>query len=60
MKKSVRDERNELLEKSKALQQLASACGGDKGYELRDKQNVIYNKWLFFDKVIKTIERKKK
>lgn len=54
MKSDVREMRYKLLIQSKKLRMLSSKAKGDKGFDLRKKQEEIYKKWEFYDKLLKT------
>lgn len=58
MKREIREKRRNLLITSRELRRIAFDAD-EKGFELRRKQNEIYNKWLFYDNLIKTCEKKK-
>ena len=59
MNKSIRAKRDELRKISVSLRECAFDC---KNFELtnqiRKEQNEIYNKMVFYDNIIKTIEKK--
>lgn len=59
MKRSIRDVRDNLYRKSVALRYLANENPGDVGFKLRDKQDVLYKKWEFYDKIIKASDKVK-
>lgn len=57
MKKEIRQKRNELLKESVKLRGVALDFEGQKSIELRKKQDATYNKWKFYDNIIKQIEK---
>ena len=54
---SIRNKREELRKKSVGLREIAIDETADNSIEIRDKQDEIYNRWKFYDKVIKSVER---
>ena len=57
MKKEIRDKRKKLLKESLRLRDLANENSGDKGFQIRDKHDVIYKKWKFYDSIIKANDK---
>lgn len=57
MKREIREKRNEFLKESVKLRNLALDFKGEKSFEVRKKQNEIYNKWKFYSNIIKEMEK---
>jgi hypothetical protein len=58
MKKEIRTKRKELLIKSKNLQSVSfEKSTYEKSRAIKDEQDKIYKKWLFYDKFIKATEK---
>jgi hypothetical protein len=55
--KSVRTKKEELRKKWSALREIALDEKHDNAMKIRYKQDEIYNKWNFYDNLIKSIER---
>lgn len=55
--KSIRIKREELKNKSILLQGMALDEKNDNSMDIRYKQSEIYKKWLFYNNLIKSIER---
>lgn len=55
IKKEVRIERERLRRESFKLRNIFIMNDFDKGIVVRNKQNEIYKKWLFYDKLIKVL-----
>lgn len=57
---SVYKKRNDLLRRSKTLQSilLDSDLQFDRYYKLKMDQDKYYKKWLFYDKLIKLLNKK--
>lgn len=63
MKREIRDKRNELREESKRLKELAwsSEFGeGQNTFEIRERQNDRFNRFKFFDGMIKASDKVRK
>lgn len=58
MKKEIRTKRKELLIKSKNLQSVSfEKSTYEKSKAIRNKQDEVYKKWLFYDNFIKASEK---
>lgn len=59
MKREIREKRNELRETSKRLKELAWNCdfAQEKNFQLREKQDILYKKFVFYNQMIKAEER---
>lgn len=55
IKKDARIERERLRRESFKLRNIFIMNDFDKGIVVRNKQNKIYKKWLFYDKLIKVL-----
>lgn len=56
--KEIREERNRLCKQSKLLREKAfDAKSFDVSMKIRENQNQVYNKWKFYDNMIKTMEQ---
>lgn len=56
--KSVREKREELRKNWAMLKALALDEKNDNTMSIRNKQKEVFNKWDFYDNVIKRVERK--
>lgn len=61
MKREIRDKRNELREKSIRLRELAWECDykEEKNFQIREKQDDQYKRFIFYDEMIKASEKVK-
>ena len=57
MKKEIREKRHDLYRKSLKLRDLSNSFDGEKSYEIRKKQDEIYNKWKFYNNIIKADDK---
>ena len=59
MKRSVRDSRHKLYKSSVELKDIANKCEDmEKSTIIRSEQDKFYKKWLFYNNIIKEIEKK--
>lgn len=59
MKRSVRDSRHKLYKSSVGLKDIANKCEDlKKSTIIRSEQDKVYKKWLFYNNIIKEIEKK--
>lgn len=59
MKRSVRDSRHKLYKTSTLLKDIANKCEDvNKSTIIRSEQTKFYKKWLFYNNIIKEIEKK--
>ena len=57
MNREIRDVRDKLRKQSITLRNLANETSGEKGFEIRDKQNQVYNKWKFYTNILKANDK---
>lgn len=56
----IREKRKKLLKASIGLQRICIECEDkNKAIKLRKQQKEVYNKYVFFDKLIKELDSKK-
>lgn len=58
MKKEIREKRNELYQTSLRMRDIANDTKGEKGIEIRKKQDDVYKKWKFYHNIIKKMDEK--
>ena len=59
MKRCVRDSRHKLYKASVELKDIANKCEDlSKSTVIRSEQDKFYKKWLFYNNIIKEIEKK--
>lgn len=60
IKRDIREKREKLYKDSRRLRELSAPCGEESDRQLkkmRKDQKVLYEKWRFYDGIIKTHEK---
>ena len=58
MKHDVRRKKYKLLSNTEGLQEIIDKCGNHEiATRLKEQYEKVYNKWNFYDKLIKTMEK---
>lgn len=61
MKREVRDKKEQLYKQTKILKKLywENNLSYEKGTQLREEQNEVYNKWVFYNEMLKANDKLK-